>query len=385
MRTNFLIVLLFILTGCSFKKGGVHNERAKGHYQLYSMPDAVVTQLPAHLYRVVIASVNNIEGETAPKSEKISNQTHSLEFKIGGKDLLKKYTEILHQKYQGKFILINAGDSFKTSKDSESVISLLKEAKFSFSGIGQKDFELISSNNKLTNLRRVIEKSDHPFVLSNFVELKTGKIPEWKNLNAYLIKEINGVKVGFISVLNGEFVSESKNREWNGIYFEPPSVALLKNSQALKRKGAKIIVAVIHAEQKCGERIALKKKLPIDKVNFDPKAFLACDSDNQLAKILERLPKNTVHLVVTNYNGTKVSNFIHDVPVISSAGHSQYINLAELQYDIANETVEHKNTKIYQPVKLCDAFIEETKDCYTKDNSIDIEEKSKAKFFNINI
>lgn len=387
MKYLFLLLTLLLINSCTSKKGIKYNQRKDGHFQLYSMPENNIdTSLPSNLKRVILVATNDLLGEIDGADETVTKEKTVQSIKVGGRELLEKYTDILKKNFPDQVLLVDAGNAIKSfSRNSYSrflqVINTYAKLDYTSLSLGSNDLLLGDSPKKHLNvLKKVIKQSKVPFIISNIVDLSTGEQIDWPNTYPYLIRTINGIKVGIIASVDPTLTKDLPEGTLNGHYVEPIEKAIIKYSRELKRKGAQIIIAKIHAEQNCGEELAKTLQLPLDKVNFDPKDETPCKSNGRIEDIVKRLPPNTVHAIVASKSGGKIANFINGIPTVQSFSIGKYFSVMELFYDIAEDRPVVEKTVIHQPVKLCSEFLKETQDCFMNDNSVNIEKKVKAKF-----
>jgi 2',3'-cyclic-nucleotide 2'-phosphodiesterase (5'-nucleotidase family) len=382
----FLILSLSVvfLNSCSFNRGGVNNEKLKGHWELYSQPDFEKSSTPSHVKRIIIASTNDIHGNILPHTERLTHGKKQIEIKVGGRKITQRYFKILKESYSGKVLLLDAGDSLNNQFDTKSkqlnLVEFIKGMDYDALSLGAKDFTTFKKGN--SDLKSVIAQVNAPFITSNIIELKHGKRLTWKNTEPYLLKTVNGVKVGIIAVISPSIFKGLPKKNSKGFFFDIMEKSIIQNTSRLRRKGAQVIIAIVHAEQTCGKSIALEKSLPRDKVNFDPENSKACDLNGEVATMLKRLPPNMLDAVVTGKSHLKIANFIQDIPVIQAFSLGKYFSYIELYFDQNKKKVLKEKTKIHQPIKLCHEFIESTNDCYMNDQSVNIDKKIPAKFLN---
>lgn len=392
MKILLLLICLLIINSCSSKKGIKYNQRANGHFELYSLPENKINKnLPANFKRILVVSSNDLFGEIDTKELTISKQNVSQSIKVGGLNLYEKYLNVLKAEFGNELLIIDAGNSLK-SFDRNSYTRFLQIvngfAKLDYLAIsiGNHDLTIAeSADNHLPLLKKVINNSKVPFIMSNLIDLSSGKNINWENTNPYLIRTINGIKVGIISAIDPELIKDLPQGTLNGHYLEPVEKSLIKYSRILKKQGVQVILATVSSQQSCGDKLASELKLPNDKVNFDARDPSVCNLEDKLAKIIQRIPKDTVHAIISSNGSNKIANFIHDTPVVQNFSLGKHFSVLEIFYDTSNDAVSKEHTIIRQPIQICEEFFKETNDCYMNDNSIQIDKKIRAKFLNTEI
>lgn len=383
MKKTLLLVFI-VLNACSFKKG-TENQPLKGHKELYSEPSVPnLEKLEKFEKRIVIAATNDVHGHY---------QTHNLVFKdehdanpqtirIGGIDTIQNYFKILREAY-ANVILVDSGDIFSSAHSTNIVNEFYGLLKYDAISLGLSDFNLrIPSNieSSAQYFQNFSKKSTTPLLLSNLYELKTARVVEWEGTKPYVLKEIGGIKVGIIGILPNDIVEQTPVNNRVGFYIENMVQSTLRNARLLRSLGADIIVVLTHQGIDCNSELASSSKLPISKVNFEPKRSSVCDLDNSLGQYLERLPPQLVDVVVGGRNHQKMANFINGTLVLGSFPDATSFSFAEFIVNTKTKKIDPEQTVVHQPVMFCHEFFKETNDCYTEDTSVNHKDRIPATF-----
>lgn len=138
-------------------------------------------------------------------------------------------------------LLLDAGDtlhglSIATLEKGESVIKAMNALKYDAMTPGNHDFNY--GYERLLELR---EKSNFPFISAN---IKTEKGENL--LDEYIIKEIDGIKVGIFGLSTPETTYKTNPKNVEGLVFEDPSEIAAKMVEKLKEEKADVIIALGH-------------------------------------------------------------------------------------------------------------------------------------------
>ena len=369
------ILTLILLAACSFKKNQLENQTLKGHSELYSEPNAPkISKLGEFEKRIVIAATNDLHG---------NYQTHNVAFtdeheknlqsvKIGGVDAAKTYLKILRDNFEN-VVLVDSGDIFAKASSTNTVRDYYKELDYDAITVGLSDFNLklpsdVSTSSDL--FKKFAKTSPTPLLLSNLYELKTARVVEWEGTKPYVLKEVNGVKVGIIGVIPDDIVAQTPVNNRVGLFVENMLQSTLRNARLLRSLGADIIVVLTHQGIDCNTELAHEAKLPVMKVNFEPKRNSSCDLKGPLGIYLERLPPQLVDVVIGGRNHLKMANFVNGTLVLGGFPDGKSFNYAEFTVNTKTKKVQSEATVVHQPVMLCHEFFKETKDCFTEDHSV---------------
>jgi len=386
---KLLPLLLVALAGCSFFKKS--NEKAQGHERLYSSPESDGAHtLRSGERRLVFVATNDLRGELEAKQVSASDRhsPHATLISIGGVEVFARYLEILRETYPDEVVLVDSGNSLagaKLAQKTKAQAGLEAFARLNYQALtlGPADLKagpaLGYSAVASEWLPLVLGRQKLPLVLSNLIDLKRGEAVAWPGVETQLLKEINGVRVGFVGLFPDNLMTGKDAPSLPGHYVEPMVQAFLKHNRSLRLKGAQVVVLLTNAPVKCGEKIAELKKLPLSKVNFDPSAPSVCDPDSVLARFLSELPPQSADLVISG--GTqKVANLIAGTPVISGFPEGRSFSRVDLIFNIQTNELVRERSLIHQPTLLCHRFFQESEDCYTEDPSVDHRKTGPAKF-----
>lgn len=381
----FLFAILLVIASCSFKKNQLENQTLKGHSELYSEPsEPKIAKLGEFEKRIIIASTNDIHGNYQAQSINFTDEHEKnlQSIKIGGVDAAQAYFKILRDTYEN-VVLVDAGDIFAKASSTNTVRDYYKELDYDAITVGLSDFNLklpTDVNTSSDLFKKFAKTSPTPLLLSNLYELKTARTVEWEGTKPYVLKEINGVKVGIIGIIPDDIVAQTPVNNRVGLFVESMIQSTLRNARLLRSLGADVIVVLTHQGIDCNTEQAQETKLPVMKVNFEPKRSSSCDLKGTLGLYLERLPPQLVDVVVGGRNHMKMANFVNGTLVLGGFPDGKSFNYAEFTVNTKTKKVQSDATIVHQPVVLCHEFFKETKDCFTEDHSVKHKDRIPATF-----
>lgn len=383
---KYILLSLLVITSCSFKKTPAVNQASEGHEELYSMPDAPEeVELKPNIKRIIIAATNDMEGNYSVQQFRVkddSNAKTEQTIQIGGEDAVASYFKILRDHYKN-VLLVDSGDIFSPTASIEMVQEFYHSHQYDAITLGLGDFnlKLPPKINSYTQLfQEFASSSSTPLILSNLYNLKSGRHVEWKGTHPYLLKEVDGVKVGIIGLVPDDIATLTPVDNRVALFVENMLQSTLRQGRLLRSLGAQVVVVLTHQGLSCGREQAHNLKLPLDKVNFEPAKENVCDLSSPLGTFLERLPPNLVDVVISGRNHEKVANIVNNTLVMGNFGKGKSFSFAELYVDTKENKVLLDQSIIQQPVMFCREFFKETKDCYFEDLSIDHKERIPATF-----
>lgn len=375
----FLAILLASpFYSCTTSKTMAKNERQEGHYKLYSFPekrekDDLDTD---RFQRIVLISSNDFNAAITPQTYVVKNKfNESRVMKVGGLSAMRSYSDIFRKEFNDAVVHVDAGSFLKTDKNHLYTIFLYNYLNVDVATLGINEFNLKSNYKEASDYISLMgKKSKFKIVASNLFDLKQARSIRWSGIRSHYIKKIKGVKIGFIGITPRDLAKKVSPQNMNGIHIQNEAKNIILKSNELRRKGAKIIVLLSPSPIDCTSKMAHETGIDHDKVNFNPLDATYCDLYNhKLIDSLSLISKESIDIVVTSGNKSKVANFISGYPVLQNSGNGEYLSWVELFYDKKNFTVAREKTIIHQPVRLCHSFFKSTQDCFTKENFNDQE------------
>jgi len=162
---------------------------------------------------------------------------------IAGRYILQKRAEA--EKNGWGFLLLDEGDFYQgtpmgTKSEGEAVIEYMNTVGYDLLTVGNHDFD-----NGWKNLKRLSEMANFPFLASNLYRQSTGDLAEF--VKPYIIKEIQGIKIGIIGATLTSTPSMSFPEHVEDLDFRPEVEGIKKYIPELKSQGVNMIIVSTHA------------------------------------------------------------------------------------------------------------------------------------------
>ncbi len=373
-----LFLSLIILFACTTSRKMSENQKEKGHFRLYSHPLKVEDNYDKSRYtRIGFAGTNDFNGNIYPKSFPIENrfgEPRSLQ--LGGIAALKSYLDILKDHYNNNFVYVDAGSFLHKRNHHLNTMFLFNYLATDAAGLGLNEFtiEVPPQMSFKKYLGYLANKSKFNILNSNLFDLKTTENIDWKGISEHHIKEVNGVKIGFISIITPSLAKTIPDNNINGIYIQNPAKKIILKSKELRRQGVQIIALLANTGIDCTSMKAHELEISEYKVNFDPTNNKICNfHKNELYEALSKIPARTIDLVFTSGINSKVANFILDYPVVQNYGKGDYLSWVEIYFDNKHNAIDRSKTIIKQPILLCHQFLKDSQDCFHREDINDKE------------
>ncbi|WP_142303689.1 bifunctional 2',3'-cyclic-nucleotide 2'-phosphodiesterase/3'-nucleotidase [Neobacillus soli] len=214
----------------------------KPGYELFELDQNVHVQL---------LGINDLHGQLDYKTT-VNGQS------VGGIEYLAGYLKEREATNPSNTLMVQAGDAVGASRpvsallQDEPTIRFLNELGFDVGTIGNHEFD-----EGVAEMKRLIyggahpstekdfgafEGASFPYVVANVEDENTGKLI----LPPYVVKEVDGVKIGFIGVVTTETPTIVTPSGVAGVKFTDEATAINKYAAELKSQGIKSIVVLAH-------------------------------------------------------------------------------------------------------------------------------------------
>ena len=189
---------------------------------------------------IEIISTNDLHGNIAPQKAVFMNPGFPPDI-IGGAGLLK-YVSDCRKESDSEILIFDAGNFFQghpygMSDGGSSIISWMNEVGYTALVPGENDFILGQKN-----LNNLANQANFPFLMSNLIcdncDLKSD------NIKPFLIKNISGVKVGILGIVNSGIPDLSLSINIKGVKFENSIKSINKWVDFLKNENVNTVVVL---------------------------------------------------------------------------------------------------------------------------------------------
>lgn len=309
-----------------------------------------------------VAQTNDIHGYIFPQRAYLRidpDKPEGYVATLGGFDWFAGYLDILRKSVDGRLVLVDAGDMFQGTMISNrfegaTVVKVMNYLGYHVTALGNHEFDFgridgsPEDSDPFGAIKARLAELKFPVLAANLYDARSGKRVDWKGLVPWALVEVAGVKVGFVGgiTLETPFISRPEVQE----HFRFGSLVEEINRYApeLRRRGAGIVIGVVHAGGKC-------KKLD------DPYDLSSCVSDEELFELANALQPGTVDLLVGGHTHQPIAHFVNGIPVLETSGKGTTFGLAWLHYSKRlNKVVK---VELQRPVGICHYHFEEHGEC----------------------
>lgn len=357
MRTLLCVAVLSILSSCS-SSPKVYPQNA--------------------LEKIVILGINDFHGSLEQRTEKTieSDGKKATIYQDGGAAVFASFVKILKKEQGEKLLVVDAGDEWQGSLDSNlergsTVVQFFNRIGVNVAAIGNHEFDFGSEpghplygNDLRGAMKKRFTEAKYPYVAANIYKKGTKNREEFPNTTPTKIFQIGKVKVGVIG-LSTTFTPETTRYDAvTDLEFRNLKDETLEQSKNLRNQGADIIIVTTHAGVTCDP--ALGESIYENRVRRSNAPQGECRDYDELYRYLDSIPQGTVDLVVSGHTHTILHHWINGTPVIQAGAFNHYFNIATLTYDHESKKVVPELTEIEGPVPVCDKVFKNLGHCNGK-------------------
>lgn len=364
--------LLLSCSSCSTNKDMGRNQIPEGHERLYTYPEQpseYLEEVKGGRYKeIIFAVMNDTDGKILPNSRLVVDpaQNQNFDIHVGGISGYKAYLKILKDKFPGRVQVVSSGSFLSAKSDTEKTLFHLNYLGLDVAGLSKGEFSLDLGKNYVALLDKNLKQAKFKIISSNLFNLEKAEPYKLKKILQSAMTEVNGVKIGYISMVSPAMARRLDTEKLNKVYFQPMAANIIKTSNELRKEGADIVALIAANGMDCTSQQSQTQNISPFKVNFSPANEKVCDLyQNHLAQTLAKLPPKKVDIVFTNGIDSKVANFVSGYPILQSYPGGEHLSWARVVYDTKFKVVAQNGVDILQPVQLCHKFFKETEDCFS--------------------
>ena len=332
------------------------------------------------LETVVLLGTNDIHGALAPAKLKTKDAT-PVEYEKGGATVFAAHVGILRRQYGDHLILLDAGDEFQGSIDSNleegrPMIRFFNQLGYNAAVIGNHEFDFgpegafgsydpvkMKGQDLRGTLKARIAEARYPYLAANIFQKKTGEFPGIPGTKASTIIRAGKLKIGIIGLTTIDTPTTTRPTFVSDLEFREMAKIATAESKRLREDGANLVVVVTHSGVFCNIPMAADRTPRPGLIRSESDFQTGCESNHEVPELLRRVPKGTIDAVVSGHTHSLVHHWIEGVPVIQAGTQDVYYNLIYLTYDWNLKRLRAEKTRIEGPVPICEKVFANQQNC----------------------
>jgi 2',3'-cyclic-nucleotide 2'-phosphodiesterase (5'-nucleotidase family) len=254
------------------------------------------------------------------------------------------------RKSDGALILVDAGDMFQGTLESNigegaGVIEVMNQLRYTVAALGNHDFDYGARGDEPNPdadpqgaLRARLAEAKFP-VLSSNLTLDSRAFPDWKNLARSVMRDISGVKVGFVGALTEETPSIVLSSCFAGLGVAPLAASVATEARSLRKAGARVVILVAHAGGECQ--------------SFDdPRNLSSCDMNAEIVRAARALPDGLVDVIISGHTHHAMAHFVGKTAIANSWARGRAFSRVDVSVPPRSDAP--LDIRIFPPKDLCE-------------------------------
>jgi 2',3'-cyclic-nucleotide 2'-phosphodiesterase (5'-nucleotidase family) len=334
-------------------------------------PGRVAPTPPPRAYRsstpdtvtIAVVGINDFHGHLISKERKLPD---GRVIKSGGAPALTTMLRILRDEMEGNVLLVDAGDEWQGTIESNQVkgsivVDYFHRIGMNVATLGNHEFDF-----GIQTLKENLKSAMYPYVSSNIFDKKTGKRLDsttgFSNLYPSQMMNLGGIKIGVIGAATQETPRATRYDVVKYYDFRNPQKLIEQESQALRKQGAGAVLLTTHAGSRCEKREDLQ----------DWRLWTAdveqgtCLADSEINEYFARLKPGSLDGAILGHTHQVIHHWIQGVPAVEDEAFNQFFNILYLTFDKSTGQVIPQETRIEGLIPICSEFFEGTDHCDTR-------------------
>ncbi|MEZ5292857.1 MAG: 5'-nucleotidase C-terminal domain-containing protein [Vicinamibacterales bacterium] len=251
----------------------------------------------------------------------------------------------------GAVLLVDSGDTFQGGTESNLsegavVVDAYNALGYTAAAIGNHDFEFgaVDTADALDTpradprgaLKARAAQAHYPLLAANLLE--DGRPAAWPNVTPSAMVEAAGVRVGLVGIMTYEALSMTLAANVGGLRTTPLVAAVQREAEALRARGAQVVVVVSHAGGEC--------------TSFEAADDLtSCDEWSEIFDLARRLPRGLVDVVMAGHTHAAVAHEVNGIAVAQAYSVGRAFARVDLTVNRTTGTVA--TAHIHLPQEIC--------------------------------
>jgi len=254
----------------------------------------------------------------------------------------------------GGVVLVDAGDLFQGTLESNgnegrSVIEAYDLLGYTAVALGNHDFDYgpvgdvepgsDPSVDRRGALRARLHEARFPFLSANLLEGSSA--PHWERLsNEPVLVDVAGVKVGIVGGLTEETPAIVMRAYFEGLSVAPLAASLSAQAKQARERGARVVVAAVHAGGKCADV-------------HDPNDASSCDPHQEIMRVTRQLGPGLVDVIVAGHTHKAMAQSIAGTAVVEGWALGTHFSRVDVTVPPAADAP--LGLHIFPPTRVCAA------------------------------
>jgi len=265
----------------------------------------------------------------------------------GGVALLGGYLRILRRTHN--VVLVDAGDLFQGTLESNltegaPVVRAMNALGYDAAALGNHEFDYgpvgmapvarAPGEDPRGALKARAREARFPFLAANVIDQETGRAIDWDHFRTAVQISVGGVAVGLTGGPTRNTPTTTNALNLRGLRFDRLDGPIREQALELRRQGAQVVVAVVHAGSRC-------------RSYQKPDDLSSCETDTELFELARALPAGLVDVIVGGHTHAAVAHRWGSCAIIEAWSKGKGFGRVDLVIDGRTQRV--KSSTIWPP------------------------------------
>jgi 5'-nucleotidase len=253
----------------------------------------------------------------------------------------------------GGVLLVDAGDVFQGTLESNlgegtAMIAAYAALGYQAVAVGNHEFDYGPAGAAVTPtgagedargaLKARAAEAPFPFLAANLLDGASKRRVDWPNMPASVTVAVAGVKVGIVGATTEETLETTMRSNVSDLAIAPLAETLGREAAALRKGGAQLVVAAVHAGGKC-ERFT-------GAVEAD-----ACQADSEIFRAARALPAGAIDVIVAGHSHAGLAHRVNGVAIIESNAYGRAFGRVDVT--LGGTPMAPTTSRIFPPRAIC--------------------------------
>lgn len=273
---------------------------------------------------LLVVQTTDLHGQLSDPEQQAGESRHP-----GGVRQLAAFLDRLADDDERAILLVDSGDAWSGGLINDRAegavgVAVMNALGYEAMALGNHEFDYgpighdREGDAPFSALEARLAESRFPVLAANLIDKTTGKPPAWPNFEASIFVERAGFKVGFVGIALPSTPAITFPHVGERLAFTDPIPALVRESAALRQRGAELVFGLVHIGGKCEPPPSLSADLS------------GCDDQSELFQLARRLPEGTVDGLFGGHTHHPVGHLVGGLPVLQAPALGKGVAILEI-------------------------------------------------------
>src|SRR5262245_28208844 len=253
----------------------------------------------------------------------------------------------------GAVLLVDSGDTFQGGIESDLsegavVVDAYAALGYTAVAIGNHEFDFGAADGPGARerpdadprgaIKALAVRAPFPFLAANLIDDATGLRVAWPNVHASTLITVAGVKVGIVGIMTIDALRATLRANVQGLRVAPLAETVAAEADALRARGALVVIVVAHAGGACAELGA-------------PHDLASCDPNAEIFELAHRLPRGLVDVIAAGHTHQAVAHEVDGIAIVQAYSLGRAFGRVDVAFDRRAGAVAERT--IFPPQDVC--------------------------------